>query len=172
MIMPPRLTPSRQRGKIAFVQEISILEIWIFLWCRHHGGNHMITIKETSQELPMLSSATLDCQVPMIVMNWGPQLSEMSICSQEVNKLEISEINKIFRYFQMCQNSNFWRLSKLWKVKKLSKIVNSLCVPPWSLGWLRWSSHERSIPVKRCAEWWDGQNLKKGSFEPPFKVFR
>ena len=33
--------------------------------------------KQTSQELRMLSSVTLNCQVTMIVMNSGSQLSEL-----------------------------------------------------------------------------------------------
>ena len=32
---------------------------------------------KTSQELPMLSSVTIDCQVTMIVINSGSQLSEL-----------------------------------------------------------------------------------------------
>ena len=36
-----------------------------------------VDIEETSQELRMLSSVTLDCQVTKIVMNSGSQLSEL-----------------------------------------------------------------------------------------------
>ena len=38
--------------------------------------------KKTSQELRMLSSVTLNCQVTKIVMNSGSQLSEMYSVSQ------------------------------------------------------------------------------------------
>ena len=42
---------------------------------------------QTSQELWTLSSVALFCQVIMIVMNWGSQLSEMSSCSQKLTSL-------------------------------------------------------------------------------------
>ena len=40
------------------------------------------TYEETSQELRMLSSVTLDCQVTKIVMNSGSQLSALYLVSQ------------------------------------------------------------------------------------------
>ena len=42
-----------------------------------------LVLQETSQELQMLFSVTLNCQVTMIVMNSGSQLSEMSTISHK-----------------------------------------------------------------------------------------
>ena len=44
----------------------------------------MDQFEKTSQELRMLSSDTLNCQVTMIVMNSGSQLSEMSAISHKL----------------------------------------------------------------------------------------
>ena len=45
--------------------------------CQYSPGTFYETVisKQTSQELRMLSSVTINCQVTKIVMNWGSQLS-------------------------------------------------------------------------------------------------
>ena len=43
----------------------------------HNFGNFDDNYDKTSQELRMLSSVTLDCQVTKIVMNSGSQLYEL-----------------------------------------------------------------------------------------------
>ena len=48
-----------------------------------------MSVLETAQELRMLSSVTLDCQVTNIVMNSGSQLSEFESVSQ------ISQVSRI-----------------------------------------------------------------------------
>ena len=46
----------------------------------NHGAS--LTQDDAIQELRMLSSVTIDCQVSMIIMNSGPELSVMSTISQ------------------------------------------------------------------------------------------
>ena len=46
--------------------------------CDHRAHS----VKETSQELRMLSSVTIDCQITRIVMDSGSQLSELLSVSQ------------------------------------------------------------------------------------------
>ena len=41
------------------------------------NDGHLLLFKQTSQELRMLSSVTINCQVTKIVMNSGSQLSEL-----------------------------------------------------------------------------------------------
>ena len=62
-----------------------------------------VSIK-TSQELRMLSSVTLDCQVTKTAMNSGSQLSELSSESQKSLGLsKLPEIVKVVTNCQRCQ---------------------------------------------------------------------
>ena len=56
-----------------------------------YSVNLIVTSTKTSQELRMLSSVTLNCQVTMmIVMNSGSQLSEMSTMSHKLTSQVMS----------------------------------------------------------------------------------
>ena len=89
------------------------------------SGNNNYKLFEVSlktlQELRMLSSVTLDCQVTKTAMNSGSQLSELSSESQKSLGLsKLPEIVKVVRNCQICQ-----KLSKLSELLKLSEIVMS-----------------------------------------------
>ena len=49
----------------------------LFLWGAHNEVSREQQWIKTSQELQMLSSVTINCQVTIIVMNSGSQLSEL-----------------------------------------------------------------------------------------------
>ena len=82
-------------------------------WTSRHTPYYPLDIKKTSQELWMLSSVTLYCQVTMIVMFSCSQLSEMSTISQFLQpfrlcrlKPRISELKQRSRFLgrQRCSN--------------------------------------------------------------------
>ena len=70
---------------------------------------HFRFVVRTSQELRMLTSVTLYCQLTLIVMTWG---SHLSLCSQ----------NSTGRNRQECQT--IFLLKKINLFDKLSKFVN------------------------------------------------
>ena len=51
--------------------------------------------KETSQELRILSSVTIDCQITKMVMDSGSQLSELLSVSQMSQVLVLARIAKL-----------------------------------------------------------------------------
>ena len=63
------------------------------LWLYSHYT--LATYLETSQELRMLSSVTIDCQITKIVMDSGSQLSELLSVSQMSQVLVLARIAKL-----------------------------------------------------------------------------
>ena len=68
-----------ERELLVIIFQIKMLTREIFLNRIKNYG--LIGLEETSQELRMLSSVTRNCQVTMIVMKTGSQLSEMPTIS-------------------------------------------------------------------------------------------
>ena len=54
-----------------------------------------VVIKKTSQELQMLSTVAIDCQITKIVMDSGSQLSELLSVSQMSQVLVLARIAKL-----------------------------------------------------------------------------
>ena len=75
-----------------------------------------------SQELRMLSSVTLNCQVTMIVMNSGSQSSELQSVSQmsQVSKTVFSKLSKIVSVVK-----NYWQNYSLLE-QPVDSFINSL----------------------------------------------
>ena len=79
--LPSRVTSVKARIRnifqsirIAQLSSLESLQNWSHCMFDHYRIQGSNEIKETSQELRMLSSVTLDCQVTKIVMNSGSQL--------------------------------------------------------------------------------------------------
>ena len=71
-------------------------------------------MEQRSQELRMLFSVTLDCQVTKIVMNLGSQWSELNHCLKGHKSLGLSELSEIAKVFR-----------KTVKILKLVKTVKN-----------------------------------------------
>ena len=78
------------------------------------------TYEETSQELRMLSSVTLDCQVTKIVMNSGSQLSDNLCCC-------FLFVVKIVKIVNNCKKNQ--KLSKMVKIVKNCQIFGQVMFP-------------------------------------------
>ena len=88
-----------------------------------HKGESLLLVRrghlyQTSQELQILSSVTIDCQVPKIVMNSGSQLSELQSVSQmsQVSRTVFSKLSKIV--FIVSVVKNYQKLPKIAKIVK------------------------------------------------------
>ena len=77
---------------------------------------------KTSQELRMLSSVTLNCQITKIVMNPGSQLSELKSVSQMSQVLGLSKNLKIFQKSENLKNLK--NQQKLICLKILKTFIN------------------------------------------------